>query len=305
MQKRLGSRTGTVSPRGYCWIMTAAVRHTHVHYHGSVGHTHEHEHLPGEAHDDPAAHEHGHHVHEHDHARPVHDREHGEHGPGRAHHDYDEHGHGHSHGLVDRSVVRSRAGVKAVGLSLGVLGAAAVAQALILATSGSVALLADLIHNVGDALTAIPLGIAFLLRSYRGEKLAGLAVVAVIFFSACVALYESIQRLLHPQTLTHLWVLAAAGVIGFVGNEIAAQVRLRAGRRLHSPALIADGNHARVDGFVSLAVVASAALVAAGAPRADPLIGLAMVVVILKITWDSWRVVSSTEPGEIDHPHAP
>ena len=129
-------------------------------------------------------------------------------------------------------------------------------------------------------------------------------MVAVIFFSACVALYESIQRLLHPQPLTHLWVLGAAGVIGFVGNEIAAQVRLRAGRRLHSPALIADGNHARVDGFVSLAVVASAALVAAGAPRADPLIGLAMVVVILKITWDSWRVVSTTEPGEIDHPQA-
>ena len=157
-----------------------------------------------------------------------------------------------------------------------------------------------MIHNVGDALTAIPLGIAFLLRSYRGEKLAGLAVVAVIFFSACVAFYESIQRLLHPQTLTHLWVLAAAGVIGFIGNEIAAQVRLRAGRRLHSPAMIADGNHARVDGFVSLAVVASAALVAVGAPRADPLIGLAMVVVILKITWDSWRVVSTTEPGGVE-----
>jgi divalent metal cation (Fe/Co/Zn/Cd) transporter len=171
--------------------------------------------------------------------------------------------------LVDRSIVRSRAGVRAVALSLGILAAAALAQALTLTASGSVALLADLIHNVGDALTAIPLGIAFLLRSYRGEKLAGLAVVAVIFFSACVAFYESIQRLLHPQTLTHLWVLAAAGLIGFIGNEIAAQVRLRAGKRLHSPAMIADGNHARVDGFVSLAVVASAALVAGGVPRAS------------------------------------
>ena len=186
-----------------------------------------------------------------------------------------------------------------MALSLAILAAAALAQALILTASGSVALLADLIHNVGDALTAIPLGIAFLLRSYRGEKLAGLAVVAVIFFSACVAFYESVQRLVHPQTLTHLWVLAAAGVIGFIGNEIAAQVRLRAGKRLHSPAMIADGNHARVDGFVSLAVVASAALVAGGVPRADPLIGLAMAVVILKITWDSWRVVSATEPGDI------
>ena len=183
------------------------------------------------------------------------------------------------------------------------LGVAALAQLVIFVASGSVALLADLVHNFGDALTAIPLGIAFLLRSFRGEKLAGLAVVAVIFFSACVALYESVQRLLHPQTLTHLWVLAAAGVIGFVGNEIAAQVRLRAGRRLHSPAVIADGNHARVDGFVSLSVIASAALVAVGLPRADPLIGLAITLVILKITWDSWRVVSTTEPGEIDLSH--
>jgi cation diffusion facilitator family transporter len=184
-----------------------------------------------------------------------------------------------------------------VALSLAVLGVTAVAQLLIFIASGSVALLADLIHNFGDALTAIPLGIAFLLRSFRGEKLAGLAVVAVIFFSACVAFYEALERLLHPQTLTHLWVLAAAGVIGCAGNEIAAQVRLRAGRRLRSPALIADGNHARVDGYVSLAVVATAALVAAGLPRADPLVGLAITAVILKITWDSWRVVSTTEPG--------
>jgi divalent metal cation (Fe/Co/Zn/Cd) transporter len=276
--------------------MTAVVRHTHAHRHGRVEHTHEHEHSSRAVHDHPAAHGHEHAVHDHLHDESEHSGAHG-------HRAAEGDGHGHSHGLVDRSIVRSRAGVKAVGLSLGILGGAAVAQALILAASGSVALLADLIHNVGDALTAIPLGIAFLLRSVRGEKLAGLAVVAVIFFSACVALYESLQRLLHPQALHHLWVLAAAGVIGFAGNEIAAQVRLRAGRRLHSPAMIADGNHARVDGFVSLAVVASAALVAAGAPRADPLIGLAMVIVILKVTWDSWRVVSTTEAGDIDPPH--
>src|SRR5207248_6431169 len=127
------------------------------------------------------------------------------------------------------------------------------------------------------------------LRSFRGEKLAGHAVVLAILISACVALYETIQRLIHPQHLSHLWALAAAGVIGFVGNEIAAQVRLRGGRRLASPALIADGNHARVDGFVSLGVVASAAVVALGAPIADPIIGLVITVVILKITWDSWR----------------
>ena len=129
--------------------------------------------------------------------------------------------------------------------------------------SGSVALLADLIHNFGDALTAVPLGIAFFLRSFRGEKIAGLFVVAAIFVSACVALYETIQRLHPPGASDPSLGLAAAGVIGFAGNEIAAQVRLRGGRRLHSPALIADGKHARADGFVSLGVVASAVAVAA------------------------------------------
>jgi cation diffusion facilitator family transporter len=153
--------------------------------------------------------------------------------------------------------------------------------------------LADLIHNFGDALTAIPLGIAFFLRSARGEKLAGLAVVLAIFTSACVALYETIRRLIHPEQLTHLWVLAAAGAIGFLGNEIASQVRLRGGRRLRSPALIADGNHARVDGFVSLGVIGSAIVVALGAPIGDPIIGLAITVVILKISWDSWRTISA------------
>jgi divalent metal cation (Fe/Co/Zn/Cd) transporter len=275
--------------------MTTVLRHTHAHRHGRLEHSHPHEHLPGPAHDDPIAHQ-----HQHDHDPLIDDSAGDLHGHGHAHEDHDGSRHGHSHGLVDRSIVRSREGVRAVALSLGILGAAAIAQAVILASSGSVALLADLIHNIGDALTAIPLGIAFLLRSYRGEKLSGLAIVAVIFLSACVAFYESIQRLLHPQPLTHLWILAAAGAIGFVGNEIAAQVRLRAGRRLQSPALVADGNHARVDGFISLAVIASAILVAAGAPRADPLIGLVMTAVILKITWDSWRIVSTTEPGEID-----
>ena len=181
--------------------------------------------------------------------------------------------------------------MKAVSSSLGVLGAAALAQAAVFVLSGSVALLADLIHNAGDALTAVPLGIAFFLRSARAERLAGFAVVLAIFFSACVALYETIVRLIHPQGLSHLWLLAAAGMIGFVGNEIAARVRLRAGKRLASPALIADGNHARVDGFVSLGVIASAALVALGAPIADPLVGLAITYVILRITWDSLRTV--------------
>lgn len=222
--------------------------------------------------------------------------EHHRHGDGHVHHGNG--GHGHSHGLVDRSIVRSREGVRAVAASLAVLGATAAAQAAIFLLSGSVALLADLIHNAGDALTAIPLGIAFLLRSFRAEKLAGLAVVGAILVSACVALYETIERLLHPQTPTHLWALAAAGLIGFAGNELAARMRLRAGRHLNSPALVADGRHARLDGLVSLSVVASAAVVAVGARIADPLIGLAITVLILKITWDSWRVVSRTDPGE-------
>jgi cation diffusion facilitator family transporter len=191
-------------------------------------------------------------------------------------------------------------------VSLAVLGVAAILQLLFFALTGSVALLADLIHNFGDALTAIPLAVAFYLRRYRGERIAGLLVVVAIFVSACVALYETIQRFIHPQQLTHLWVLAAAGVIGFVGNEVAAQVRLGAGKRLTSPALIADGNHARVDGFVSLGVIASAIVVALGFPRGDPIIGLAITLVILKITWDSWRTVSTSDPGEMtddDHAH--
>ena len=207
------------------------------------------------------------------------------------HGDDHEHAHGHTHGLVDPSIVRSRAGVRAVALSLGVLGLTAAAQTVLYLLTDSVALLADLIHNVGDALTAVPLAIAFILRSARGEKLAGLAVVLAIFISACVALWQSIERLIHPEELSYLWVVAAAGVLGFAGNEIAAQVRLRAGRRLASPALIADGNHARADGFVSLGVVASAIVVSLGLERADPLIGLAITLVILKITWDSWRIV--------------
>ena len=210
-------------------------------------------------------------------------------------HDHDDghghDGHGHSHGLVDRSIIRSREGVKAVSISLAVLGVAAGIQLAIFTLSGSVALLADLIHNFGDALTAIPLGIAFFLRSVRGEKFAGLAVVLAIFVSACVALYETILRFIHPQHLTHLWVLAAAGVVGFIGNEVAAQVRLHAGKRLASAAMTADGNHARIDGFVSLGVVASAIVVALGVQIADPIIGLTITLVILKITWDSWNTV--------------
>ena len=221
-------------------------------------------------------HEHGHeHDHDHDHA----------HG----------HSHGHSHGLVDRSILRSRAGIRAVAWSLAILTVTALVQAFIYTRTLSVALLADLIHNFGDALTAVPLGLAFFFRSVRGERIAGLAVVLAIFISAMVALVQTIERFIHPQTLTHLWLLAAAGVIGFVGNEIAAQVRLRAGHRLHSAALVADGKHARADGFVSLGVVVSAIAVGLGFERADPVIGLIITIVILRITWDSWHTVRNAD----------
>jgi cation diffusion facilitator family transporter len=199
--------------------------------------------------------------------------------------------HGHAPGLIDRSVVRSRDGVRAVSYSLAILGATALLQAVVFVASGSVALLADLIHNVGDALTAIPLGIVFLLRTERGERWAGYAVVAAIFISASVAAFEAIDRLINPRALNYLGALILAGVIGFVGNEFAARIRLRAGTRLNSAALIADGHHARGDGFVSLGVVLSAILVASGFDRADPIVGLAITALILRITWQAWRTV--------------
>ena len=205
------------------------------------------------------------------------------------------HDHGHSHGLVHDSIKRSREGLRAVGLALAILAATAVAQTLVFVASGSVALLADLIHNAGDAATAFPLAIAFALRSARAERWAGLAVVLAIFVSACVAGYEAIDRLIDPREVEHLGALAAAGLIGFAGNRWAALVRGRAGRRLDSPARGADPDPARAGAHVSLAVVASAAVLAAGLDVADPLIGLAITLVILRITWQSWRTVRDGE----------
>lgn len=233
-------------------------------------------------------HRHGGVVHEHPHAGP---HEH-------VHRHADSHEPGHSHGLVHDSIKRSREGIRAVLVSLAVLATAALAQTVIFVASGSVALLADLIHNFGDALTALPLGIAFLLRSEVAERRAGLFVVGAIFFSACVAGAEAILRLIDQHPPDHLWALALAGAIGYAGNLIAAAVRTRAGHRLDSPALVADGNHARADAYVSLAVIASAAVVAVGFPVADPLIGLAITLVILRITWRSWLTVRGR-----DHAH--
>ncbi len=178
------------------------------------------------------------------------------------------------------------------------LGATAAIQAVIYVATGSVALLADLIHNFGDALTAVPLGTAFLLRSARAERYAGLVVVLAIFVSACVAGVFAVEKIISPHAPERLLALGIAGAIGFAGNEIAAQVRVRAGRRLDSPALVADGYHARTDGFVSLGVMLSAALVALGLPLADPIIAIVITAVILQITWQSWRTVRGHE-----HPH--
>jgi cation diffusion facilitator family transporter len=210
--------------------------------------------------------------------------------------------HGHSHGLIDSSITRSRDGLRAVLLSLLVLGLTAAAQAVVFAVSGSVALLADLIHNAGDALTAIPLGVAFLLRSRRAEGFAGLAVVAAIFVSAVVAGVEAVRRLIEPNAPDHLAALAIAGALGVAGNYVAALIRTGAGRRLGSSALIADGAHARADALVSGAVVLSAAVVALGAPVADPLIALAITAAILRITWQSWLTVRHDVRSSAHHP---
>jgi cation diffusion facilitator family transporter len=207
-----------------------------------------------------------------------------------SHHTHADH-HGHSHGVVDPSIVRSHAGVRAVALSLAVLAVTATVQTVIYTFTSSVSLLADLIHNFGDASTAIPLGAAFLLRSAKAERWSGLAVVLAILASACVALVQTIMRFIHPQHLTHLWWLAAAGVIGFAGNEVAARIRTRAGKRLDSPALVADGDHARADGYVSLAVLVVAGAAAIGWDRVDPVIGLVITLVILRITWQAWHTI--------------
>ena len=206
-------------------------------------------------------------------------------------HAHHHHHHGHTHGLVDPSIKRSREGLRVVLASLALLGLTAAIQAAIYVATDSIALLADLIHNAGDALTAVPLGAAFLLRSPRAERGAGLVVVLTILVSAIVAGVFAIERIVNPLEPQHLLALGLAGAVGMTGNAIAARVRLRGGRHLDSPALIADGHHARSDAIVSAGVVASAAAVALGAPILDPIIGLAITLLIVRITWQSWRTV--------------
>lgn len=212
------------------------------------------------------------------------------------------HGHGHSHGTVDPSILTSERGIWAVKWSLVLLAITAAIQVAVVVFSGSVALLADTIHNLGDALTAVPLWIAFMLAmrpptkrfTYgygKVEDLAGMAIVLIILLSAVVAGYEAIARFLHPQPVHYLWAVAVAALVGFLGNEAVAILRLRVGRQIASAALIADGQHARIDGLTSLAVLVGAMAVWLGYPRADPIIGLLITVAILKIVFDSAKAV--------------
>ena len=212
----------------------------------------------------------------------------------------------HSHDAadsVDSELESSAAGIRAVKISLLVLGATAIAQIVIVIVSGSIALAADTIHNFSDALTAVPLWVAFALstkaatRRYtygfgRVEDLAGLFVVAMITLSAVIAGYEAIQRLMHPQPIDHVGWVALAGLAGFIGNECVAFYRIRVGRRIGSAALTADGLHARTDGFTSLAVLVGAGGVALGFPLADPIIGLAITVAIFRVAHGRARRVS-------------
>lgn len=213
-----------------------------------------------------------------------------------------EHGHGHTHGVVDPTIATTARGIWAIKWSFVILAITAVLQLAVVFASGSVALLADTIHNVGDAATAVPLWIAFLLArrkpsprfTYgygRAEDLAGVAIVLIILFSAVVAGYEAIDRLIHPQPITYLGWVALAGVVGFLGNEAVAVFRIRVGRQINSAALIADGYHARTDGLTSLAVFIGAVGVWLGFPLADPIIGLLITLAILGIVWQSARAI--------------
>jgi cation diffusion facilitator family transporter len=225
----------------------------------------------------------------------------------------------HSHDAadsIDNPLASSAAGIRAVKTSLLVLGITAVVQVVIVAYSGSIALAADTIHNFSDALTAIPLWIAFALstkaatRRYtygfgRAEDLAGLFVVAMITVSAVITGYEAIGRLIHPHSIEHVGWVALAGLAGFLGNECVAWYRIRVGRQIGSAALVADGLHARTDGFTSLAVLLGAGGVALGFPLADPIVGLLITVAILAVLRTAVRdvfrrLMDAVDPGLID-----
>lgn len=261
---------------------------------------HKHSHEAGHSHDD-----HSHDDHSHDGGHQHGDSKHG-HGKG----------HGHTHGTVNPSVLTSERGVWAVKWSFVGLLVTTLLQGVVVYLSGSIALFADTIHNLGDACTAIPLAIAFLLAhrkpskrfTYgygRVEDLAGVVVVLTILASAIVAGYESVNRFFHPKPVGYLWAVVAASIIGFLGNEGVAIFRIKVGKEMGSAALVADGYHARVDGLASLSVLLSATGVWLGYPLADPIIGMLMTILILKIVWESaqsvfTRLLDGVEPEVID-----
>jgi len=225
----------------------------------------------------------------------------------------------HSHEAadkVDTAMEASAEGIRALWISLAVLGATAVLQAVVVAVSGSVALLGDTLHNAADALTAVPLGIAFVVgrrppnRRYtygygRAEDLAGVVIVAIIAASSALAAYEAVTRLAHPRPVSDLIAVAVAAVIGFTGNELVARYRIRVGRKIGSAALVADGLHARTDGFTSLAVLLGVGGVALGWDRADPVVGLVITVAILAVLRQAAReiyrrLMDAVDPALVD-----
>jgi len=233
------------------------------------------------------------------------------------HHDGRDHGsHSHTHGAVDSSIATSERGIWAVKWSFAGLMVTALFQVVVVFFSGSVALLSDTIHNFGDAATAIPLGVAFALSRLgtsrrftfgygKAEDLAGVIVVLIILFSAVVAGYQAVDRLINPEPIGFLWAVAVASVVGFVGNEVVAIFRIRVGREIGSAALVADGYHARTDGWTSLAVLFGAVGVWLGYPLADPIVGLIIIGAILGIVWQSGktvfaRLLDGVEPEAVD-----
>jgi cation diffusion facilitator family transporter len=303
--------------------------------------THAH-HDEAHRHDEHDHSDHGHDHDEHDHDEHDHDEhDHGEHGHSHDEHDHDEHDHGehgHSHGggvwgllssvfhfhghgdqqqqLAADAAMATEEGIKTIWLALGILGLTTALQVVIVALSGSVALLADTVHNLGDALNSIPLLIAFYLarrgatRRYtygfgKAEDVAGIFIVLSIAFSAGYIFWESFQKLLSPAPLTNLLWVAAAALIGFLGNEGVAWLQIRAGRRIGSDAMIADGMHARTDGLTSLAVLLAVLGTWLGFPIVDPLIGLLIGVAILFITRDAaktiwYRLMDAVDPAIVD-----
>ena len=241
----------------------------------------------------------------HDHDHEGHDHSgHGHDGHGHDHH-------GHSHGVVDPSIATSERGLWVTKVSGIVMLAVALLELGVYAASRSAALLADMIHNFGDAATVIPLWIAFALARRapragfsfgygRAEDLAGVAVVIALFVNALLAGYESLERLFHPEPVTHLWAVAATAIIGFIGNEGVAILRIKIVREITSAALVADGHPARVDGWTSLAVLAGAVAIYLGFPLADPIIGLLITVTIFAVVWSAAKTIFSRVLDAVD-----